>query len=130
MGEVSVKHEGGTAFTAESRGHTVRIDQPQDDDGGDSGMTPPELFASALAACVGHYVAKYCARTGIATEGLIVECGWNTEEQPYRIGEINMKVDLPGLPDKRMAAIERVAASCMLHATLEHAPYVTISINQ
>lgn len=130
MGAVSVRHESGTAFTAQCRGHAVRIDQPQDDGGGDSGMTPPELFASGLAACVGHYVAKYCARAGIATEGLHVECGWNTTDQPYRIGEIALKVHLPDLPGNRLAAIERVAASCMLHATLEHPPHVALTVNQ
>lgn len=128
MATVSVRHEGAAAFIAECRGHAVRIDQPLDNGGADSGMTPPEMFASALAACVGHYVAKYCARAGITTEGLHVECGWTTAEKPYRIGEIGLKIHLAGLPENRLAAIERVAASCMLHATLEHPPQVTLTI--
>ena len=130
MGAVSVRHEGGTAFMAQCRGHAVRIDQPASNHGADSGMTPPELFASALAGCIGHYVANYCVKAGIPSDGLSVDCSWNTVERPYRIGDMAVSVQLPNLPDNCLAAVERVAASCMLHATLEHPPHMALTINK
>jgi putative redox protein len=121
-------YEGGTAFRMECRGHQIRVDQPVDNGGDDSAMTPPELFAASLAACIGHYVANYCNQVAISTEGLQVFCDWNTVEKPRRIGEVAVKIALPGVPASRRKAVERVASSCLLHATLEHPPQMSVEI--
>jgi len=128
MAKLRANYEGGTAFRMECRGHQVCVDQPADNDGADSAMTPPELFAASIAACIGHYVASYCHQAGISTEGLNVESDWETVEKPKRIGEISFKVVLPGLPELRRKAVERVASSCLLHATLANPPAVAVEI--
>lgn len=125
---VQVSHEGGTRFRAVCRGHEIIMDQP-DGAGSNAGPTPPEIFAMSLAGCIGHYVATYCSKAGICTEDLKTSCDWTMRDSPYRLGEIGVRIYLPGLPDKRRKAIERVAASCLLHATLMHPPRVTISIH-
>jgi len=122
-------YEGGTAFRMECRGHSVRIDQPRDNNGEDSAMTPPELFASSLAACIGHYVANYCKQAGIDTDGLKVEADWGTSDKPRRIGEMSFSVTLPNVPENRRKAVERVASSCLLHATLEQPPHLSIELS-
>ena len=43
---------GGDAYTISVRGHVLRVDQPTDAGGGDTGPTPTELFVASLAACV------------------------------------------------------------------------------
>jgi len=128
MARLTANYEGGTAFRMECRGHQVYIDQPIDNGGEDSAMTPPEMFAASLSACVGHYVASYCNQVGISTEGLQIECDWGTVDKPKRIGEIGFKVVLPELPESRRKAVERVASSCLLHATLEHPPKIDIEL--
>ncbi len=128
MAGLTANYEGGTAFRMECRGHQVRVDQPADNGGDDSAMTPAELFAASLAACIGHYVANYCHRAGIPTESLQVYCDWDTAEKPRRIGEVAIRVILPGMPASRRKAVERVAASCLLHATLEHPPQMSIEV--
>jgi uncharacterized OsmC-like protein len=105
------------------------MDQP-DGAGSNAGPTPPELFAMSLAGCIGHYVAAYCNQVGVSTEGLKTTCNWRMSRSPYRIGVVHVEIHLPGLPVKRRKAIERVAASCLIHATLTHPPEITISINE
>jgi len=128
MARLTANYEGGTAFRMECRGHQVYVDQPTDNGGEDSAMTPPELFASSLVACVGHYVASYCNQAGISTEGLQISCDWATEEKPRRIGELSIRVDLPEVPESRRKAVERVASSCLLHATLMNPPKIKLEL--
>ena len=128
MARLTANYEGGTAFRMDCRDHSVRIDQPKDNHGEDSAMTPPELFASSMAACIGHYVANYCKQAGIDPSGLKVDADWATADKPRRIGELGFSVSLPALPESRRKAVEKVAASCLLHATLEHPPTVTIEL--
>ena len=129
MPEIVANHRQGVAFAVEHRGHTVVMDQPEDNGGADAGMTPPELFAASLAGCVGYYVARYCQQAGIDTAGLSVRCGWQTLDSPKRIGELTVDVDLPGVPEKRKRAVQRVAATCLLHATLTHPPALDVRLN-
>jgi len=128
MARLTANYEGGTAFRMECRGHQVYVDQPADNGGEDSAMTPPELFAASLTACIGHYVANYCNQAGISTEGLQISCDWGTAEKPKRIGEMDIKVVLSALPESRRKAIERVASSCLLHATLMNPPKINIGL--
>jgi uncharacterized OsmC-like protein len=43
---------------------------------------------------------------------------------------IHLSIALPGLPEKRRKAVERVAQTCLLHATLTHQPDVKISLEK
>jgi putative redox protein len=128
VARLTANHEGGAAFHMQCRGHHVRVDQPADNGGNDSAMTPPELFAASLAGCVGYYVANYCNQASISTEGLQVSCDWDTADKPKRIGEVAIRVTLPGMPASRRKAVERVASSCLLHTTLKHPPQMSIEI--
>jgi len=130
MARLTASYQGGTVFEMECRGHSVRIDQPLDNGGQDSAMTPPELFAASMAACIGHYVANYCKQAGIETDGLEVKADWATADKPRRIGELSFSVALPNLPESRRKAVERVASSCLLHATLEHPPQMKIELEE
>jgi len=130
MARLTARHTSGAAFNIECRGHTVITDQPKSNGGEDSGMTPPEFFAGSLAGCIGFYVAKYCQQAGIDTDGLRVDCDWAVyEDSPRRIGEITIDVILPALPEKRRKALERVASSCVIHATLHSNPEININLN-
>jgi len=47
-------------------------------------------------------------------------------DDPKRIGSLAVEVDLPGLPEKRRKAVERVANQCLIHATLAHPPVMDV----
>ena len=130
MPEIVAAYQDGVAFRVDHRGHSLVMDQPLENEGEDQGMTPPELFASSLAGCVGYYVARYCRQAGISTANLKVSCSWRTAEQPKRLDPIHIDIELPGLPENRRRAVQRVADSCLLHATLTHRPEVEITLRE
>lgn len=130
MPQIVAEHLNGVAFRVTYRGHCIVMDQPVENEGADSGLTPPELFASSLAGCVGYYVSSYCRRAGLATDGLQVGCDWATADNPKRINPIHIRVKLPGLPENRRKAVERVAQTCLLHSTLMHQPEIEIRVEE
>ncbi|RMH61917.1 MAG: OsmC family peroxiredoxin [Zetaproteobacteria bacterium] len=123
-----VSFEQGARFQAECRGHAITIDQPGSNGGSDAGMTPPELMAASLAGCVGYYVARYCQQAGIDTQGLEIGCDWQVGGEPRCIERFVVQVRLPGLPDNRRRAVERVANSCLIHATLHATPDIEVRL--
>ena len=128
MARLVANYEDGAAFRVECRGHSVVMDQPEDNGGKDSGMTPPEFFASSLVGCVGYYVSRYCEQAKIDTAGLKVDCDWKIADNPKRIESFSLAVHLPQLPEKRKKAVERAASSCLIHATLGQATAIEISV--
>src|ERR1035441_4092130 len=49
--EVTIQHLGDVRFEASTRGHRVICDQPPDNGGSDTGMTPPEYLLVSLGIC-------------------------------------------------------------------------------
>ena len=125
---MQVRLEEGVRFTATTRGHAITVDQPKDNWGTDAGMTPPELMAASLASCVGYYVVRYCQQAGIDTKGLTIDCDWSVGGDPKCIESFTVEVRLPGVPENRRAAIERVANRCLIHATLHAHPNVSVRL--
>ena len=120
--------EENARFTVKCRTHEITIDQPKDNDGDDMGMTPPELLAGSMASCIGFYVARYCQQAKIDTAGLSVSCDWNVGGSPKHMQGFDLNIHLPAVPENRRKAIEKVAASCLIHATLAQQPEVHISL--
>jgi uncharacterized OsmC-like protein len=126
---MKVRHDGGARFTVCCRDHEVTMDQPEENAGSDAGMTPPEFMAASLAGCIGFYVARYCEQAKIDATGLEVGCDWSIGGNPKRFEAIEVNVVLPGMPENRRKAVERVAQSCLIHATLLHGTEMDIRIN-
>ena len=125
---VKVVHEGGDRFRADCRGHSITMDQPVENGGGDAGMTPPELFAASIAGCIGYYVARYCQQADIDSSNLEIDCDWSVAEHPHRIDAMAVNISLPGVPQNRRRAVERAASLCLLHATLQQKPEIRITL--
>ncbi|MDQ7002102.1 MAG: OsmC family protein [Ghiorsea sp.] len=128
MARLKAVFEGGSRFTVACRSHSITIDQPKDNGGEDMGMTPPEIMASSLASCIGFYVARYCEQAKIDATGLTVSCDWQVGGKPKHMESFDVQVALPNFPEKRRKAIERVAQSCLIHATLGETPEVRVSL--
>ena len=128
MTRLKATFEGGSRFTVACRSHTITIDQPKDNGGEDLGMTPPEVMAGSMASCIGFYVAKYCEQAKIDTAGLSVSCDWTVGGSPKHMQSFDLNIHLPAVPENRRKAIEKVAASCLIHATLAQQPEVHISL--
>ena len=66
--EVRIRHGKDMQSEAFARFHRVVCDQPFDEGGSDSGMTPPELMLSAIGCCAMHYAAEYLRARKLALD--------------------------------------------------------------
>jgi putative redox protein len=129
--EVTIQHRGNVKFEAIARGHRVICDQPKDNGGSDSGMTPPEFLLASLGTCAGFYAAKYLETRKLATEGLEVKVSAEKATQPARIGSFRIEVTVPGLDPAHEAGVHRAVNACLIHNTLLNAPAIrTVVLTQ
>lgn len=126
---LTVAYAGGDRLRISVRGHDVYADQPVEDGGADTAPTPTELFAGALAACIAFYAERFFRRHGLDPSALTVACDYAWAENPHRVGEFELVVDAPGLPDGRRQAFMRVLERCTLHNTLETPPAIRIRLD-
>jgi uncharacterized OsmC-like protein len=88
-----------------------------------------QMHATALALCTTYSVlVAYGENIGIDTQEMVIGMRWSYAEDPYRIGEIAMRVRWPGLPQDRLVAARRAASHCVLHNTLRQPPEVATEI--
>lgn len=128
--ELTVVHEGGVRFAVKTRRHIVVTDQPVDDGGDDAGPSPVELFVGSLASCIAYFVARFCARHGLAYEGMAVSAEWSMAQRPHRVGSMTIRVHLPGsVTDSQRERLVRVAEGCTVHRSLITMPAVAIELD-
>ncbi|WP_447974659.1 OsmC family protein [Nitrospira sp. Kam-Ns4a] len=126
---LTVTYQGGTRFTVSNGRHAVVADQPVEDGGTDTGLSPLELFVGSLASCVGYFVARFCARRGLAADGFTVEAEWELAEGPHRVGAVRLTVRLPGaLAPEDQVRLLKVARGCTVHQSLAVPPEVEIRL--
>lgn len=94
----------------------------------DRSYSPFHMLGSSLAVCTHSILASWAAHAGIPTDDLVLDVAWEFAEDPHRMGEIRLALVWPTLPPARRATAERVARLCPIHATLGHAPAVTIAV--
>lgn len=127
--ESTVRFLDGVRFEAESRGHKVMCDQPPENAGADSGMTPPEFLLAALGTCAGYYALVYLRARKIPTEGLAVKVDAGKAAQPARMDNFRIMIDVPGLEDERhREGVIRAAKNCLIHNTMLHTPSIEIAM--
>lgn len=126
---VEARHLGDVKFEVAARGHRVLCDQPVDNGGADSGMTPPEFLLASLATCAGFYAAQYLKTRGLSAEGLAVRVDAEKATQPARLGRFRIYVTTPALDERHREGVLRAVKSCLVHNTLLGNPGIDISIN-
>ena len=127
--ETTVRYSNGVCFAVETRGHKIFSDQPIENGGADSGMTPPELLLASLGTCAGYYAMQYLKMRHLSTEGLTVKVEAGKAAQPARLNDFRILIDVPGLQDARhREGVVRAAKNCLIHNTLLHTPSVEIAL--
>ena len=95
--ESTIRYLGRHKFEVFSRGHVIVSDQPLDHDGGDSGMTPAELFLGSLGACAGYYASEYLRVRGLPDSDLEIRVSGSNGEHPARFASLAIAVSAPHL---------------------------------
>jgi putative redox protein len=127
--EVTAEFLGDSRFEVQARGHRLICDQPADNGGADTGMTPPEFLLASLATCAAYYAAQYLKVRQLPAENLLVRVSAEKAQQPSRLSSFGIEVAAPGLDERHQAGILRAAKACLIHNTLLGQPSIEIVVN-
>lgn len=126
--EVIADYTQGVQFRLQARGHEILCDQPETNQGADTGMTPPELLLASLASCAGFYAVQYLRTRQLPTEGLRVRVTAGKAAQPARLGSFRIEVSIPEVEERHREGVMRAVKQCLIHNTLVHPPTIDIAL--
>jgi len=107
-------------------GHTIRVDEPRDAGGGDTGPPPTRLVAASLAGCVAVTVEMYAERKGWDVGAIEVDV--DVEYDGPRPHSFVISLRLPaGLSDEQRRRLLVIAGKCPVHKVLAGETPVTVS---
>jgi uncharacterized OsmC-like protein len=116
-------------FAIHSRSHTILCDQPADNGGEDSGMTPPELLLASLGSCAAFYAVQYLKTRRLAESGVEVRVTAEKLMQPARMGNFRVHVFCPvPLTEEQAEGLMRSVHHCLVHNTLLTPPEIEIEL--
>jgi uncharacterized OsmC-like protein len=127
--EVTVKHIEQVQFSIQSGSHTIVCDQPAENGGQDSGMTPPELLLASLGSCAAFYAVQYLKTRDLANNGVEVSVTAEKLKSPARLGNFHIRVGYPvPLTEEQKTALMRSIHHCLIHNTLLSPPEIAIEL--
>jgi uncharacterized OsmC-like protein len=127
--EVKVLQLEGVKFNIQARSHTIACDQPADNGGADSAMTPPELLLASLGSCAAFYAAQYLMSRNLAQSGVEVTTTASKLLQPARLGNFRVLVKSPvPLTPEQTEGMMRSVHHCLVHNTLKSPPEISIEL--
>ena len=90
---------------------------------------PLQMLATSLALCTASTMHDYAVTAQFHLHEFAIDVRWDYAEQPYRIGHIQMAVEVgPDIPPSRQNALLRSAKHCTVHNTLMHHTSVTTTL--
>ena len=127
--EVKIKHLDQVQFSIQARSHSILCDQPPENGGKDTGMTPPELLLASLGSCAGFYAVQYLKARNLAAGGVEVSVTADKLKQPARLGSFNIHVTCPvPLTEEQTEGLMRSVHHCLVHNTLLSPPDIKIDL--
>jgi len=126
--EVRIRQGRKKDSEAFARFHRVVCDEPFDEGGSDTGMTPSELMLAALGCCAMHFAAEYLRTRNLAPDNVELRVYGQKGDQPARLNEIGIEVDAPGLSNRAREGLMKAVEGCVLHRTLLNPPRVKITM--
>jgi putative redox protein len=129
MMEVKITQLDHFKFSIQSRTHSIICDQPHDNGGADTGMTPPELLLASLGSCAEFYALQYLRARNISETGVEVTVTAEKLKQPTRLGNFHVHVLCPiDLSGEQYEGLSRSVHHCLIHNTLLSTPEIHIEI--
>jgi ribosomal protein S12 methylthiotransferase accessory factor len=120
--EIVVTLPGGKRVDAQVGRHLVRTDQPVAGGGEDSAPSPYQLFLASIGTCAGIFVAGFCQKRGLPTEGIRIVERLRTAEDGSLAG-VDLDIEVPpGFPEKYHEALVRVADQCSVKKAIQVQP--------
>jgi putative redox protein len=121
---IQVTHERGRpmAHTVQVRQHRFTVDEPVANGGEDAGLTPHEVYDSALGACKAMTVLWYARRKQMPLEA--VEATVERDDSDERRGTYRLTVQLRlggPLSEAQRQELLKVAEKCPIHKLMTQA---------
>jgi len=127
--EVKITHLDKVKFAIQSRSLSMICDQPTENGGEDSGMTPPELLLASLGSCAAFYAVQYLKTRNLAETGVEVTVTAEKLKQPARVGNFRVHVVCPvPLTEEQTEGLMRSVHHCLVHNTLQSPPEIKIEL--
>jgi putative redox protein len=128
--QIHVEQVRGVRFSIKARDHVIVSDQPQDNGGNDTGMTPPELLLASLGSCAAFYAAEYLRSRKLAEDGVSVSVSAEKLTGPARLGNFQIRVKSPVvLTDEQKDAMARSVEHCLVKNTLLNPPAIEVALD-
>lgn len=107
--------------------HAVIVDPPPEEGGTGTGMSAPQLFAAAMAACIAGFIANSCRLRNIPLTRLEVELTAPVQSGPRRVGDMEAVIRMePEPPEEVRQHLLKVAKRATLLNTLAQTPQVIL----
>jgi uncharacterized OsmC-like protein len=127
--EVKITHLDQVKFTIQARSHSIVCDQPPENGGEDTGMTPPEFLLASLGSCAAFYAVQYLKTRNLAESGVEVTVTAEKLKQPARLGNFRIQVVSPvSLTEEQTEGLMRSVHHCLIHNTLLSPPEIAIEL--
>ena len=106
-------------------GHDLRVDEPPDAGGTDTGPRPTQLLGASLAGCIAITVEMYAQRKGWDVGAVEVDVEMTYEGPVPSSFEVGVK--LPGeLDDEQRRRLLVIATKCPVHKVLAGEAHVSV----
>ena len=98
------------------RQHVVSVDEPATNGGEDLGLTPHDLYDSALGSCKAMTLLWYARRKQIPLQDIVVRVERDDTQEREGVYRLHVTLELRGpLDDAQRQELLRVADKCPLH---------------
>jgi ribosomal protein S12 methylthiotransferase accessory factor len=121
--ELVVTLPGGKRVDAQVGSHVVRTDQPVSGGGDDAAPPPFDLFLASIGTCAGIYVAGFCHKRGLPTEGIRLVQRNQIDPETGTLTKVEIGVEVPpGFPERYLEAVARAADQCKVKKAIAAQP--------
>ncbi len=121
--EMIVTLPGGKRVDMQIGKHLVRTDQPVEGGGEDSAPAPFSLFLASIGTCAGIYVAGFCHKRGLPTDGIRLRQRAHFDRETGVLVRVEIDVEVPpSFPEKYRDALVRVADQCAVKRAIQAQP--------
>ena len=122
---IVARRRQGYAHDVEVDGHTLRVDEPPEAGGEDSGPRPTTLLGASLAGCIAITVEMYAQRKGWDVGQVEVDVEMSYEGVVPKTFEVGLK--LPShLDEEQRRRLLVIATKCPVHKVLAGEAHVNV----
>jgi ribosomal protein S12 methylthiotransferase accessory factor len=125
--ELVITLPGKKRVDAAFGGIVVKTDQPVANGGDGDGPTPFQLFLSSLGTCAGIYVAGFCQKRDVPTDGIRIVQRNAFDPATGVLSSVDFEIVVPkDFPEKYYEALVRVVDQCAVKRAIQAQPKFSV----